>query len=601
ATAFALAGPALAADGCEPPDVDGVIVCNGNITETIVHDIVDDLTVVVGNDGTSTVQPDTDPVGIDLASEGRLVLENEATVTTTGPGILARGGESTLVTNAGDITSGEIGIHVGGSMYGPSGGGDATVANSGTIDVDGSGNAAGIEVMVDGDVSISNDAAITADAAYFAAGIATSTYGAVTIENTARIEARADFGAAGIVASGETTLVVNGSDIEVEGSGYQLGGISSRAYIDAAAVNSGQIRVQSSYGYASGVMANDFTGEATIDNEAGRLVHVDADLAAGLGAVSYGDGISIDNAGTVEAIGTLGAAAVRASHRTIGPADEDDGDITVVNSGSLRGSSGGSPYGGYGAYGVYAASRVGTVSVTNSGSVEAESSDAKAIGISTYGESVAIASDGDIRAESQSYSGGYGPPFAPHPNSVATGIYATGGTAVVDVGPGGSIEAHATVATASGVEIRVYGDGAVTNAGSIDVEGYQEAAGLLFSADDGDVSVHNLQGGEIHVRNTYFGGRGIASTSYRGNAVVTNAGLIDVYSAHDNAVGISVDTSGNAVVENDGAIQAASGDDATGIVVYAAGDVEIASRGPISIQAGEDDDAEGILIWAGGN
>jgi hypothetical protein len=499
-------------------------------------------------------------------------------------GIEAQGYDLTTVTNNGDIsataTANDETDQIYGSAFGiyaTGGDGGVKVNNKGTITADGV-FATGVLAQGGGPVTVSNTGDITvggsaALTSYYSTGIeASSNYenGAVTVNNRGTIAATGDFGAKGIsaLATGEGSIasVINSGAISAfsAGSDYSNGtgilasgdaGATVRNTVDGTIFASGN-------GYAYGVQALTFNGDANVVNNGDVTASADGDAkysayALGVLASSLNGTATVSNTGNISAnAASQGSAASRGIY-AIGVAADvvNSGDITTFGGSSL---------------GIGAVGSTGDVTVLNQGSIHATankySSGTGIAGTSTYGDvSLTNGSDGEIVALGNlGASGMQARSFYGNVNLVNAGSIEVGSS-----DPSGSNQPRAVGMYAASRT----GDVSVVNSGTIQVETSANPFGIYaFTTGDGITTVDNsgtIQtiSEDVTVWGVYTGGQGGG-----GDIAVHNSGTIEASTSLFAATGIwscagSYDyyaggctATGDVSVVNDGTITAFSGD-----------------------------------------
>jgi hypothetical protein len=533
------------------------------------------------------------------------------------------------VTNSGDITAMSydqaIGAYVR-SIYGAS-----TATNAGSITAVSYDTAVGIFGISDyGDAAVSNAGGIEA---YSYAGLALGAfaradYGMASVDNSGAITTQAVYGdAVGIRGGGLTVDIANSGAIDATGY-YSATGIDVLGQDLAAVGNAGSIHAvaTSQYGTALGIYAGSYH-DVSIDNAAGGTIQAEAVQGAALGisAYSYSGDIGIDNAGDISASGLMALGVAASAYGGVdiantGSIDATGADATgilasaldtatVANSGTIMAAAHGAT--GYG-FGIYATSVYGSVSVDNSGSIDASADYINATGAyagSAYGD-VALDSSGSISAYSANGSA-VGLAGASYMGSVAGN---NGGTIEVDASHGGnyaigllgnslagnvmltnagSITTNANAAESLGVfGNSFYGAVGIGNSGH--VEATSAAAGSraigLYANAYGDASVDNS--GTINATSTGAGGiaYGIVANAYAGSTTVTNSGTINA-TDDTSAVGVSMASATGSTFVNTGTVQ-----------VYATAEGEVAVQGGDGVeQVVNQGDIHGALVTAGGD
>jgi hypothetical protein len=508
----------------------------------------------------------------------------------TGIEVLATGAGSTAsASNSGDVyvntyykyASGSSGIVA-------SADGDATVDNSGGIEVHAYGLAYGaMALSFNGDASATNSGNIDVSNEsilyYGASGIVSSSQnGAAFADNSGGIDVSTKYIGTGIDASGLAGATVsNSGDIAVDA--WRAYGIRASAGAgDVSVDNSGNIGATYtgtlSDGKAWGILALTTAGDISVVNSGAISTDV-TDQSVGIFARPGEGNASVTNTGTIDAASYIGTAAGIFARA-------DYGDVAVDNGGAI------SAYAMYGqAYGVLGSGV--DIDVANGGSIEATGFYAAA-GINIYGEeSASVSGDGSIQAVA------YG---------VARGVNASSGSGTVGVDNGGDIFAGSVLLDAIGIyAYSATGDVDVSNSGYVRAVAPNGLADGIF-ASGANVSVANAEGGAI-VAQGYSWAAGIEAQG-SDSVSVTNAG--DIFT---QTVGVSEGFGiyasggdGGASVDNSGTIHVQGYDQATGIYARAPGGVDVDNSGSVYAgYAATDDygntysssDASAILAMSG--
>ncbi|RZA22391.1 MAG: hypothetical protein EOP93_00180 [Lysobacteraceae bacterium] len=510
------------------------------------------------------------------------------TVVATGINAASNGeGAHVGVTNSGDITAdaifGASGIAATSSGYG----GTASVTNSGSVialqDQKYGYGAYGIVVSADSDASIANSGMIEVYSGGIASGAtALSFAGDASVTNSGDIDvsngAQLYYSASGIVAFGANgdAHAANSGSITAT-SQYWATGIDARGFGDATVGNSGSISADGMK-YAFGVYATAGVGDVSVVNTATGDISAYSYLGRGWGVFGHSEqgDVNVVNAGAIESYaygqsaGIFGIAA--------------QGDVKVTNSGSIEAITGGNV-----AVGVFARADYGTASVANGGDIIASVAGVNgyygddAYGVLARGDYAQVGNSGSIYA-----FGIYS----------ATGIAARSyyGTTVTTTASS-EIEAYSLLVTI-GIEGRSeYGNVSVTNAGDISVEGVLGGGvGIQAYSGLGNVSVANS--GEIAASSEYGTAIGVTGYSILGNTAVSNSGTIDA-TGYYGAYGIAAQSYlGDVTVANSatGHIHASAPSYAYGILASAYGDVTINNAGAVSASAEADGHAAAVLM-----
>ncbi|MEO6154896.1 MAG: hypothetical protein ABIP16_04120 [Thermomonas sp.] len=526
-------------------------------------------------------------------------------------GIEARGDSSITITNDGDIVAGsayysavatginatsinpdgEIAITNNGSIaangyFGGTGiaatatgiGGSASITNTGSIyasqySSNGYG-AYGMVASADGDASVVNSltGTITAYTPGVAGGaIALSFAGDANATNAGDIDVYGYQGADGIVsfAQNGSAYAANTGTIEV-GSGYTGHGIDVGGLEGATAVNSGTILADAWYAY--GINANSGNGDVSVNN-AGSIDAIYTGTysgrnAFGVFATSVQGDVSVVNSGDIN---------TNITRQSVGIFGRSDyGDVTETNSGTISAYSYLST-----AVGMFARADYGTAEVDNSGSVSAESYYGNTFGVLARGEYSQVSNSGDIDAI------GF---------LAATGIAARSyyGTSVTNTA--GNISVYA-LGTAIGIDAQsFYGDVDVVNASDIQAEGVYYGGTGIYAIAYGDATVSNA--GDIYATSHYGSAAGINGYAILGNAVVSNSGVIAAEAYYGNAFGIQAYSGvGDVSVANSGQVLAHSEyGTALGVIAYSVlGNAAVVNTGMIEATGY---DAYGIVALA---
>lgn len=495
----------------------------------------DDGSVSVVNDGT-----------IDVALSGDVyALGNYA----QGSGIVVTGGSEATVT-----TGASSGISVANAVYGIGisavSHGDTDVGNAGTISVgQGSLYATGIHAVASaegGSVSVDNSGGIEAVASWLAKGVEALGAGVGTqasINNSGQVAAIGYSGAIGLFASGDGGAVLSnsgsvqaqsdgssayalqaisqGGDISISNSGstlstakYDSVGLSANAgYGSASVVNSGDIAAYATgliYASATGIHVD--AGIASTVTNSGSIV-VDGKYGYGVLAQSNGDA-QVDNNGSIVSSGDLVDFGIVAQSRDLGSVSvSNSGDISAYSySGSAYGvfarvlsaeagavggtvevtNSGSIDVAAYGyATGIFAQATTGQVTVSNSGTITADSANGVAYGIIASGATVTVANSGSITASGAT--------------AVAVNLSGTNNTLLNSGTLSASASGGSSLAVLGGDgENRIVNSGVVqgaivTGAGSDSVEnsGQWTISGALSDFGGGDDSFANAAAGRL--------------------------------------------------------------------------------------------------------
>jgi hypothetical protein len=335
ATLLALTGTtaAFAAGVCAPGPGLNEVTCNGDFTDDVTSYAVTvpDLTLIVGDDGASTVNPPNFTYGISSFW----------------------GGDATVINYADINTNYADGIHMESD-------GTGTVENHGSIDTyAGSDNyTSAIDVYAVGDVTITNDGTLNTHNNWFYAvdGIyADSDSGFVTVTNEA-----------------------GGSIYATSDSGFATGINVYYAAEGATVTNDGYILASSFTGGVDGIYAWAGDGLLTVNNGGEiRGITIDGGNTTGIYAYNWLGDTTVNNTGTVYVGGPGYAEGIYASAA---------GTATINSSGTIDVTSYDNGAVGASAYGDYA-------NVTTSGVIEVRAY-GNAAGIAAYGDSGATITNG---------------------------------------------------------------------------------------------------------------------------------------------------------------------------------------------------------------
>lgn len=307
-------------------------------------------------------------------------------------------------------------------------------------------------------------------------------------------------------ASGDVA-VSNASDITVDSYLVDATGIKVKAFGDAVVSNSGDISVSTTYGYADGILVQDYVTYSYY------------------GVVAEKGTLSVVNSGDISMV-ALASDLGRGSGITV---SRWEGDVSVQNSGNID------VYAGGRSYGIQASTMYGQASVTNTGDITMFSPTNAQIGIQAGtgsffagGGDVSVVNTGDISIRSD-----YG---------FVNGI--------------GSI---------AGSVMDPHGDSYIRNSGNIDLLGQYNAAGIQTRASKGDATIINS--GDINVETramlyAYLPDQtvGIAAlTFFGGDLTIQNTGDIDVQGyAHSYGLYAKSSSGGVMTINNSGDVHAHS-------------------------------------------
>ncbi|WP_374555154.1 hypothetical protein [Thermomonas sp.] len=536
--------------------------------------------------------------------------------------------------------------------------GNASVGNTGDISVESVYGLADGIFASGADVDVTNAGSLEVNGSTWAAGIEAQGTGITTVQNDGDIFAYADGPggtAFGIYATGDAGITI-GNTANVEAQGYDATGIEARSNGDIAIDTTGNITAGYIYSgnYYSAVATgiNAMTGgidaQVTVTN-GGDIAALGYYGATGISAVSSGQGgtASVDNSGNITVaqgnkygygangifvsadddatITNTGSITVNSEGAAAGAvALSFAGDASVVNAGDVMVDS--QAVGYYSAYGIVSFSANGTASADNSGNIGLSTKyigaamDVSGLEGATATNTGDIAVDawrgygvraqsgnGDVAVDnsgsiSATYTGGY---FS----GTAFGILATSTNGGVGVNNSGTIDTSASGQSAGVFAVSTYGDVSVDNSGSISAySGSNVAVGVLARANGGTASIDNsgevaasansgaayaliAQGGDAVVNNSgyvsaegYDVAIGIAAVGYYSASVDSAGGSIDAFSAYD-AQGIFANSFyGDAAVTNTSGISA-MGIYGSGVGIAAQtvlGDASVTNSGEIS-------------------
>jgi hypothetical protein len=374
---------------------------------------------------------------------------------------------------------------------------------------------------------------------------------------------------------------------------------SATAAFTANLVNSGAIN-KSGSGDVIGIDANFPGGDVSVVNTASGGIYAESVDGLADGIFAYGDQVTVNNRGTIEADGYSWAAGIEAQ----------GGSVTVNNTGFIGADA--SAYdtvdGVYGhAYGIYAAgSGDGGVVVNNRGSIEV--SGPYATGIYAYdggGDGISVTNRGDITATANNgFANGINAVTNVEGSDVdvvnrgsieATGMNGASGIVALASGVGSSASVNnagdiyaATTAyysSAEGIVVSADGNADIRNSGTITIGYGDYAYGALALAFAGDATVRNT--GDIAVYGG-FSAYGAVASSQNGYAGATNAGAITVASSLGTAAGLDVSGQAGATATNNGVISADASSYAFGVRANSAvGDAEVVNNGDVLATSGK--------------
>jgi hypothetical protein len=559
---------------------------------------------------------------------------NFASVTVSGTGAIsgieavARGFEGTAsVVNDGSVTVSNAyatlsqGLVAAGDL-------DATITNNNFVRAyGGSASYGALALSADGTALVTNDGMLQAQTGLrggtaFGA-VAQSSTGLASVDNNNFIQAIGS-SATGAYATAQwhDTSIDNSGTIFVIGNAGNTQGALAYSYLDDAHVtNSGDV---SSFAYVSGTGLQALTiyGDASVENAAGGDVYVQGGTRArGAIARSLLGNASLVNDSDVTALGGASAFGIWARADYYGTAD-------VVNTGSVYtnalASYGAIAGGAYGATldnsgAIYsrgwnmsvaatAYSGYGDASLTNDGSLTAQSGNGAAYGVQVFAGGTAT-----VVNNASHFIGAYAA-------AVADGIYASG--ASVDVVNDGIVVAHGGN-WAAGIEARGV-DATLLNTGTINALVDDGAAfGMFALVDDvatvrnnGDIFATATQGnayGEFVIADTHAittNGGEIFAAAMNGAAYGVVAMGADVDSTNDDTITaeggfatgmLALGNQFHAVTINHGDIAAtahAAGGVATGIYVGSVGYARVVNNGNVDAHA---DDGTAYGVYAVGD
>ena len=464
------------------------------------------------------------------------------------------GGDATVV-NSGDITLSlgveqEYAFNYGVGISASTGkyGGNATITNSGDITITNSanGDAVGIRASSSGKYAVgssvvNNTGDITVTSPYNAAGIWVTSTNDSSIYNSGDITIASEEGRArGLYSvTDQVSMISNSGDISVIG-GIGVAGIGSAGAYGATAINSGDVSVTSTRyelltnyygeeyyagGWAYGVFASTrFLGVATVINS-GDIEVNGITRATGLSANSRFGSTYVYNSGDLTITGELENAY---GINTSGSGFEEfnygeTGYTNVINLGDITATSDAF------AVGIQARQTYGNILIYNSADVSAivDNDDYGSafglVGLNVYGN-VNIINVGDVTVAAGGNTGGI------IADSIGYYGYYYSFPADITILNEGSISVTSGYGRAAGI-------GATTNegnvelivSGSVDVAGYDRTTGLSASSGYGDVFVYNEASITVSSSNEYA--RGIYASTVYGNIEIINESDVDVSGA----------------------------------------------------------------------
>jgi hypothetical protein len=254
ATLVALSGSGVALAGtCTADPATNTVTCNGVFTDDVINsvdpgDVVVDLTLIVGSDGATTVDPTAGVNGITATWGNASVVSYADIGTVDADGVHLASNDATIA------NFGAIDVYT--SAYGASAidastSEDLTVVNGGSLSVTSASD--GVRAVTTysggGDIEIDNleGASISADAGFGSDAIYADAHGNATVHNSGSIEAVSLDGRTNgvhlIARSGDVTLDNAGSIVAASVAGYAFGAVIHSYGGDALAYNSGSIVV----------------------------------------------------------------------------------------------------------------------------------------------------------------------------------------------------------------------------------------------------------------------------------------------------------------------------------------------------------------------
>ncbi|GAB3002624.1 hypothetical protein GCM10010960_05150 [Arenimonas maotaiensis] len=580
---------------------------------------------------------DGDAIAVDLWSDyGDIAVVNNANIAANGDdwtvGVLAEADADISVNNN---FGAEIRVY---SEFGDATGvlarawndGNVTIENAGLVQAIGDNWATGVYAeTIGGDIAVGNTGDINVRAYdNDATGIGAETkYGAVNVQNDASIDVWGYDQANGVTVANFTgygdVTVGNTGNIQVRQEGdFNNNNGPFDLFGDAIGIGVFQ-NIVGTYNGPNPFMGY---GDVSIGNSGTIGVWADGGTATGVGVVSFGGDVAVDNSG----YGDIWSRSVRDDAFGVA-VSTFAADITVTNGVYaemfVTAEGWNSGYGD--AIGVGASAKYGAVDVDNAGEIFVSSWNDDAFGIQAYASGSGMGPfsvgllPGDIHVGNTGLVDVFG-------DESATGVLTNSidGTTVVD--NTGVINVDADEYNATGIRSVSSGDyngditinnTALRNAngdligGIIDVythswsyNGFNntEAVGIdVRSEGYGDITVTNS--GRIGVysegdqNGDAWGIRAMANdqgSEYAGAITVTNSGLIDVY-ADEDSWGVRVDTygtGGDITVTNSGTIDVSvDDDDAFGIdaaTYYGYAGITVTNSGNILVVG--DDNATGI-------
>lgn len=457
---------------------------------------------------------------------------------------VAQAGDAT-VTNSGSIiadSSAGSGGRARGIVAASVRGGNFIVDNSGNITVTGP-TAMGVYAVSTGGTGVAhltNSGDITVSASEFAAGAYVVSYytdsevinsGAITATSSDSTYAGTAIGVVTINGYGDSSIVNSGSIIASTDSNYSgeaYGIYSYSLYGGVNVTNTGTIAASvvssdakygaatamgvslNSTGYTGGfgdiLVTNSSTGSITASAQAGTgaALATGISVAAYIGSLYYGNGVTVDNAGAVSALAGTGDYAAFGSATALGVSalGGREGFADVSNAGTISAAATtgtGASYASAVAAGIVAQSQYGNISISSTGNlnVTATTGDgsfgnqADALGLyaSSYDGTISVDNGGAITATAGS---GTGSLYSYTTAAGITALISAGGYGALDIANSGSIRAtaqdYATGILALSYGASGFGGVNVSNLGAIAATAsggdYAAAVGVMASGYD---------------------------------------------------------------------------------------------------------------------
>ena len=540
-------------------------------------------------------------VGIFSSADGNSGITNTGSITADSGGAsygamaLSFNGTAN-VTNAGDIdvSTSAMRYYSGVGILASSTNGAASAGNTGNITVDATKYVGtGIQVSGNTGALATNSGSIDVGAKYAYGIVAVANQGDVAITNalggSIDVNSFAPNGfAAGLV--GISTVgdvsVVNAGNIDAEAYGNAFGVFASPGGGNASVDNSGSIYAYSYGNTATGVLAQALGGDAMVGNSGDLAAASYYGDAVGIDASASGGNVGVTNGGSIHATSYYGAAIGVSAYSV-------DANVSAGNTGTIASTAYSQ------SVGIFAMSGDGNVATTNSGGIVAYSYNGPAVGAFARADAgdASIGNDGGIQALS--------------PYGEATGARAIGLTAAVTNGADGTIQALSGYGTATGVDVYAGDVASVSNSGVVSAMSYHDEAHGIYALAGGDIAIGNLAGSSVQATAPGSFALGVLGYSFSGNITVDNAGEIDAnglsgalgidagayrdagitssgivqaQTQYGNATGLSAySASGNATVDNVGAITSVSGGNSYGAMAASYyGDSSVVNSGDIS-------------------